>query len=251
MNYNNTSNQNNKKDYVSTNAIRFYGEKCSMALGFTNDFVSLRYNPLLANPTQTNKYDYDVNLSTMISYQNLTSLVYGINADIIPSIKEGGKAAVAVSIGGNNLVNIATDGGKVAVSLFRDIDPETMKPKQGMTYHFAESTLIKGYDESTGQFDKVNTPLGEFASFAKFLETSLEGLTMVNAHASRYVDRFFRNLIASKSGGNTSGGSSYKSNNDVFGGSGNSSSSNNSGFNQPADNTSISSMSDLDSFMNS
>lgn len=252
-----TSANNNKEQVnINTRFMQFMNAEAetpsTMQLSYWNDMLSIKINPALPpeKRTQNSFYNYEEGITTALTVEKVLTLVNEIKREIIPAIKAGTNRVIGIPIaGGTSLLTVSTGVkrfGEVRpfVTIFKNLNPETKRPEQQLSYEFINGLVVNDYDETTGSFttDSVQSDL---LLFVTCLENSIIGLTSSVAHSNRYHDRFFRNSI---SGGNgmTSGNGGYRKNTNVFGNNNSSELSNDFG---EVDQTKLNNMDDIDSFM--
>lgn len=250
-----TANNNKEQVSVNTRFMQFMNSEASvpstMQLSYWNDMLSIKINPALPpeKRTQNSFYNYEEGITTALTVEKVLTLVNEIKREIIPAIKAGENKVIGIPIaGGTSLLTVSTGVkrfGEVRpfVTIFKNLNPETKKPEQQLSYEFINGLVVNDYDENTGTFttDSVHSDLLLFISC---LENAITGLTSSVAHSNRYHDRFFRNSI-SGGAGTMGGNGGYRKNNNVFSGN-NQESSNTFG---DVEQTKLGNIDDIDSFM--
>lgn len=250
-----TSANNNKEQVnVNTRFMQFMNSEAStpstMQLSYWNDMLSIKINPALPpeKRTQNSFYNYEEGITTALTAEKVLTLVSEIKREIIPAIKLGENKVIGIPIaGGTSLLTVSTGLKRFGVirpfvTIFKNLNPETKRPEQQLSYEFINGLVVNDYDPETGSFttDPVHSDL---LLFVTCLENSIIGLTSSVTHSNRYHDRFFRNTLTGGTGNYGNGG--YKKNTNVFGDSG----SNDSGSFTDVDQTKLNNMDDIDSFM--
>jgi hypothetical protein len=242
MNFSNQKNNAREAVNVNTRGINFMNSEgfmpSTLQFGFWNEMISIRMHPALekSQQTESKKFNYEEVVSTALTLEKATTLLNKIENDILPKYSEGKDKFNGVPVGGNSLIGVGIkaldDENSVAyLAIFKELDEGTKKPEVAMYYEFKSGYTVDDYDPETGKFDVTQNIPGELMLFAHSLRAAIAALTNANAHATRAVDRWFRdrlmntlNEVAGKVGvqvntgkswGN-GGGGNYRSK-DVFG----------------------------------
>ena len=270
----NGSNNGRERENTNTRGIQFMNKDgfypSTLLLGFWNELVSIKFHPALeaSQQTESKVFNYDKVISTALTLEKVVILLENIEKKVVPALEKGEESFAGVAIGGDSLIAVGSkvkeDGSVCAyLGLFKEIDPSTLKPSTHIYYEFRKGDVIDSYSPEDGTFETSNRYHSEFILFTKILGASCEALSNAYAHATRTVDRYFRDKlmtqvdsIAEKLGlptsKSTGGGWSRSNKPDVFGG-GNTGRSGGSrgdisGFdNAPMDN--IKNMSELNDFL--
>lgn len=202
MQLNNRNNNTRDAVNVNTRGIQFMNSESkffpsTLQFGFWNEMISLRINPALDKSEQTDnkKFNYEETVNTAIILEKAVVLIKKIKEDILP--KYGKEETFrGVSIGGNSLVGVGlknVDDKVVSfLAIHKGLDENTRKPQESIYYEFKTSYTVNDYDEKTGEFTVEQDIPSELLLFVKALEASVTALTNANAHATRTVDRWFR-----------------------------------------------------------
>jgi hypothetical protein len=129
---------------------------------------------------------------------------------------------------------VSDDSVVVYFAIFKKLDEETKKPESSIFYEFKTSYTVDDYNHTKGDFTVTQDVQGEIMLFLSVLKSAQIGLSNSVAHASRSVDKFFRDRqmaqleeiggklgIQGKAKGGYNGGGNYRSK-DIFSGSGSS-----------------------------
>lgn len=262
----------NNRETVNTNTrgVQFLNsesklESSTLQFGFWNEMVSLKINPVLpeAQQTDSKKFDYDVTVSTALNLDKTLTLKKAIEEELIPAFNEGRDAFKGVPVSGTSVVGVGVkvvdEVPETYFAIFKNLDAETFKPSESLSYNFRTSYTIDDYNPETGDYKLVKGLPGELQLFARLLGAAVDALSNANAHAHRNVNRFSNdrqqkllNDIASKVGVEVQGGYSnrggYNKPRDVFGGGSDQSS--NASNELEAETTKLTNVSDLNEFMN-
>lgn len=274
MIFGNGNKQNNQeKTNVNTKAKQFMNKDgfcpSTLILGYWNEGISLKMHPALPKEKQTQSgvYDYSQVINTSLSVEKAMTIIEKIEEIIEPAIKNCECKTFAVTIGAAGLVQVGSgikDEIRPFIGIHKNLDPNTRIPGESCFYEFLNSnnetlTVIEDYDHENGSFSATTTVHTEFLVFKEFLKEAVRGLSMVTAHADRYVNKFYRDKVLNdmaEIGGkmglqlkreNTGFGnySNNKNAGNMFGGSNNY----NSNSNPQASVNNLNNLSDIDSFL--
>ena len=247
-----SANNNKEQANVNTRFMQFMNSEAStpstMQLSYWNDMLSIKINPALPveKRTQNSFYNYEEGITTALTVEKVLTLVNEIKREIIPAIKAGENRVIGIPIaGGTSLLTVSTgvkrfNEVKPFVTLFKNLDPNTKRPEQQLSYEFLNGLVVNDYDENEGSFTTESVQ-SDLLLFVTCLENAITGLTSSVAHSNRYHDRFFRNAISGGVG--TSGG--YKKNSNIF----SSDSAGSNGTFGDIEQTKLANMDEIDSFM--
>lgn len=201
----NKQNNGTDKDAVNVNTrgVQFYNkeseEPSTLVLGFWNERLSLKIHP--AKPdTKTESsttYDYDNGLATALNDEKAYMLMRGIEETILPSLKEGVSKTIGVVVNGSSVVAVGSghDGKTPFVSIYREVDPTTYKPKDSMTYYFRKSDFLKDYTATSGEFNITELNDVEISLFLEFMKSYVAGNSNSVLHTVRFADKYFRDKL--------------------------------------------------------
>lgn len=236
---------------VNTRGLSFFNnestlESSTMQLGYWNEMVSLRINPALPEDkqTETNKFDYEVSLSTALTLDKTITLKKAIDEDILPAFNEKREISKGVPVGGNSVISVGIklvdDKPEAFLAIYKSLDSDTKKPGDMLTYNFRTVYTVDDYNPETGEYTLTQGVPGELNVFTRALGAAVEALTNAMAHSMRNVNRYaneqqktLMNEIASKVGVEVrqpynNRGNFSNNRRDVFGSGGGSQSNNNS-----------------------
>lgn len=244
MKFNSSNNNSREAVNVNTRGIQFMNSEgfspSTLLFGYWNDMISIKIHPALekSQQTESKRFNYEEVVNTAITLEKAATLLAKLENDILPNYGGDQDMFRGVPVGGDSLIGIGLRGGEGKTSyiaIFKALDEQTKKPEVAMYYEFKSGYTVDDYDPGTGQFNVTQDVPGELMLFTSALKAAIAGLTNANAHATRSVDKWFRDRlmgqleeiggkvgVAPKSKGSWNGSNSYKSK-DVFGGSGGSS----------------------------
>ena len=206
-------NSEERRSSVNTRGVQFYNSEpvhfpgSTVQLGFWDEkYFTARFNPMKANPTEKEKFDYDSGLSTAVNPDNVLHLIDGLEK--VKKAHLEGKSANCycvisnVHVFGYGTLNIPGKGNILYLALHKDLSPETRKPKHSMYFEFPKPTFhIENYNPETGENQMVPSEFGEFAQFENFLYEARNVASKATAHSTRFVfDYMLRRLDAKVSG---------------------------------------------------
>lgn len=262
--------QNNREqNNVNTRGIQFMNkdgfDPSTMIFGYWNELVSIKIHPALEKSKQTESkvFDYEKVVSTALTLEKVTLLLKGIEKKILPAIEKGENETIGVPVGSDSLFVVST-GKKTTgsirpyIAIYKSLDEKTKKPEMSIAYEFNKSYTVDDYDPDTGEYSTTKDINAEFDLFIELLKASRTALSNAFAHASRNVDRFYKDKvyntleeIASKLGVSSSGSGkgSYGKRRDIFADDGDVNSSNNSS-GATMNVESLSNIDEIDNFLN-
>lgn len=202
MNFTNNTNTNNNRETINVNtkALTLKNTEgripSALEIGFWNNLLSLKIYPPLDKDkiTESNFFNWDINLNTALTMEKISILVRFIENDIYAAIEAGENTFKGVKVGDNNLVGIGvtTEGGDpiAYLAIFKDLSEDNV-PGSGIRYEFKNSEVVISYDPNAG---KKETKLysGELALFHDMLKASIVGLSNATVHADRVVNRAYK-----------------------------------------------------------
>lgn len=201
----NKQNNGTDKDAVNVNTrgIQFYNkeseEPSTLVLGFWNERLSLKIHPAKPNTKAetSTTYDYDNGLATALNDEKSYMLMKGIEDIIIPSLKDGVSKTVGVVVNNSSVIAVGSgdDGKTPFISIYRELDPDTYKPKDSMTYYFRKSDFLKDYAATSGEFNITEMNDVELSLFVEFLKSYISGNSNATLHTVRFADKYFRDKI--------------------------------------------------------
>jgi len=234
MAFNNSQNNSREGTNVNTKGLSFFNsvgfEKSALLVGYWNSLISIKMHPALdpSKQTETKKFNYDQVISTALTIEKAFILATKIEKDILPAIINNEQKSVAVPVGADSLLLVSTGKdltGAIApyLAIHKSLNQKTKLPELSMYYFFNTDMCIEDYDEKTGTFEIGLSLNAELMTFLNLLKTSIIGLSNVTAHASRCVDKYFKDKlnsdigeIATKLGVPTAGGNYYQKRKDIF-----------------------------------
>lgn len=256
------SSDNTRNKSITTKIYQFKNKEgfdpSTLQISGWDEMMSLRINPALEPNKQSKEqiFDYDRFVATSLNMEKAMLLLYKINTDIIPAMKNDEEKNVGISIGGDSLICVGT-GKKITgsvrpyVAIHKALNPDTKKPEQSIYYEFKTSMTIDDYDEKTGNYTISEGNNAEFKLFVNLLESFVKDSNFAghNVRTScKYThDRLINNTnaIASKVGADTgfkNNSSGFNSRKNVFG--------NSSNYNSSSNDTDIEEIGDLNDLMN-
>lgn len=203
----------------------------TLQVGYWNELVSLRVHPALDKSKQTDGkvFDYDQNVATAITTEKAATLGEYISTTLIENFKNKVAGFQGVQVNGDSLVGVGTkqvgDRFVTYLAIYKSLDEKTRKPAVSIWYEFTNTNTINNYNPETGDFEVGEAIPSEVKEFGDILNKARIDLYNAGAHATRVVDKFYRDgmnskldEIGSKLGvaPKSSGGYRRNSNNDVF-----------------------------------
>lgn len=225
-NYNNNNRNNSGEKNTNTRSFQFYmdvnddwASPSTMVLGYWNNMISLKLHPALdsGRRTSTNVFDYEQQLSTALNPEKANILADEIDNVIIKEGLEGEEVSRAVTVGGGStliIVGVKKFEGKENLNAYLMVARigDDFKPTEAITYVFNPMSIIKDYNPQTGDYGIDFNEFSELQLFSKFLRASVDHLTMGTAHATRTVDRYFRDKLMEGLGVSNVGGGGGQNN---------------------------------------
>ena len=186
----------NTRSYVFMNKDGF--DPSALTVGAWNEMLSLRINPALDKSRQTeNKvFDYDKSVSTSLTAEKVTLLLYKITKEVIPAIEAGEDKSVGIPLNGGESLLVVGTGKRYTneitpfLAIHKSLNNDTKKPEMSMFYEFKRSYTIDDYDEKTGTYEKNSGIHSEFKLFIELLRAFIIGNSNFGVHSDRFVNRF-------------------------------------------------------------
>lgn len=203
MAYQNTSNNQDKPQTVSTRGYHTFNPNATKATAFEWDYqgemLKLIITPELPLNEQTEKrrYDYDHSWVTCITRLKCLDLSNQVTKSLLPAMLEKKEDKfVSVPVAGVNQFGIGvkfTDKGLVTYAkLIRNIDPNNLTSKDEIIYEFKKGEVIVDYDNSTGKFGDRQLGETEFLLFISDLDSFISASSKAFNHANRVVDKTYK-----------------------------------------------------------
>ena len=201
MNFNTQNNAKDNTISMNTRGYQFMNrngfDPSALTVGFWNEMLSLRINPALepSKQTESKVFDYDKAVSTSLTLEKITTLLYGITKVVLPAIEAKEDKSVAISVSGDTLVAVGT-GKRLTgdirpfLAIHKSLNPDTKKPEMSIFYEFKTSDTINDYNESTGEYNLCKGIQSELILFVELLKSAIIGLSNATAHASRNVGKW-------------------------------------------------------------
>lgn len=206
MQFNNNSGNNRESVNVNTRAIQFMNRNgfypSTLLLGYWNDMLSLKIHPALEESQQTDNKTFNYNdvIPTAVTVEKAIVLVDRIEKDVYPAIEQKKEIFRGVPIGEDSLIGVGVrlinDEPAAYFAIFKALDESTKKPEVAAFYHFRTGYTVDNYDPKSGQFDVTQGVQGELMRFVEALKAANIGLSNATAHATRTVDRYFRERMS-------------------------------------------------------
>jgi hypothetical protein len=216
-------NNNSGTKNVNTKIRTFYGELSSMTVGYWNENLSIKINPLL-NVTEEGirQYDFNRKISTAITADKCLALSKVVEEKFLPKMEEVKQtntldAAICVCI------QVGTKGTAIAIeykndekskpflylTIYTNIGQDGKAPSDGVySYKFAKVNVATDYDpeNGTGSDEYIDA---EFLYFYEKLKTMV-GTIGASAHSINWDSANKQgNSNSSYSNGNNSQSSNY------------------------------------------
>lgn len=199
---------NNNTDLnVNTNGIQFYNmesfDPSTLQLNFWNGLLALKICPALPENKREDmkKYDYDTFITCLLTPQKAYDLYRVAIDEFYPSYKENPNSVKSIGVpSGDGFIQISSGykipgyTGKeagIVLTIYKDVDSNA-KTDSMISYEFRKGSIIREYNNRTGEFDDDRTVDSEFFAFMLYLKESSKALTEAYAHSVRYSDRFYR-----------------------------------------------------------
>lgn len=208
MNFSNT--KSNQRDAVNTNTrgTQFMNREgfqpSTLLFGYWNELISLKMHPALEQSAQTDGkvFNYEVVVNTAITLEKAAVLVDRIEKDIIPAYQEGKETFRGVPVGGDSLIGVGVkkvnDDYAAYFGIFKSLDETTKKPETAIFYEFKTTYTVDNYNHETGDFSVTQGIPSELMVFLGLLKAAQVGLSNATAHATRNVDRYFRDKLTNQ-----------------------------------------------------
>lgn len=152
--------------------------------------------------TEKRRYDYDHSWITCLSRIKCLDLAEQIKNIIIPAITEKKDKFVSVTVGTVNQFGVGVrfdENGKVTcyTKLIRNINPEDLTSSDEIMYEFRKGEVIVNYNNETGKFDDRLQNETEMYLFLRDLDSFVDAGSKAYIHASRVVDKTYKDMITS------------------------------------------------------
>lgn len=200
--------QNNSNDLsVNTNGIQFYNmdsfEPSTLQLNFWNGLLALKICPALPENKreESKKYDYETFVTCLLTPQKIYDLLNTLQTHFYPNYLEDPAQVRSVGVAsGEGLIQISSaqqisgykkDEAGIILTIFKDVDVNA-KTDSYLRYEFRKGSIVRDYNNKTGEFENDMTSDCEFLIFIEYLKQGLAALTQAHAHSVRYSDRFYR-----------------------------------------------------------
>ena len=223
MEFGTSNNKSDKKPSVNTRGVQLYNQESinpsTIALGFWNDYLSIRINPAFPKDkrTETKVYDYETYISATLVAEDGFILADAIKNEILPAIVRNTMATEKESVtksivfGRNKMILVSTgtksNDFKPYVAIMTGLNEKRI-PEDVLIYEFKSSNLINDYDAGTGEFESSSDFPSGMVTFMNFLKEGAKALLHAEAHSTRFVDNYFRGQLL----GDKPASSGYKGN---------------------------------------
>lgn len=198
--FGNTSNNTNDVS-VNTRAVTLYSDLSCLQLGFWNDKLSVKINPIVSiDDDGARKYDFEKRINTAISQEKCASILDDIIENIMPAIRKSEESkeveeevSIAYPVGKSCALaiefkqDVKTMKPAVYLSLYRNIK-EDNTCDETYSYKFNTSESVKNYDPKTGTGIELIKQT-EFLSFVGILKTMPDVIGAAH-HGSTYQEAF-------------------------------------------------------------
>jgi hypothetical protein len=200
-------NMKSKTDNIGGNGISLYGSESTVGFNYFNGGVSVRICPIKPEEERTPKsmYDYNVHTNIIVPKDDCLYLAWMLKNVFLPKLQAGEYYFQGIRIGRANMIAFDTgeNGDKPSITIYRDLDPATLRAKESRRFVFRPVTTLSKYDPEAGEYtpDKhhdidVIKMLGFFEQAA-----NLCGAVYHNYRfEGRFADRARRQLINSMAG---------------------------------------------------
>lgn len=160
----NTANGGIQKS-VNTRIKTFYGDLSSLQIGYWNDNVSIKINPLASvSADGIRNYDYQRRVNTALTSEKCIALAESIDSKIMPKVNEvklGNGLASPVSVvlpvtNKSTLIaveykNDESGTPSLYLTVYTNVDQNGKAPSNGVySYKFAKVKVVTDYDPETG-----------------------------------------------------------------------------------------------------
>lgn len=203
-----SQNRNNQqRTSVNTRGLQFSNtaskNPSTLQFGYWDDFISLKMNPPLAENmrSETKFFDYNSVVTTALTAAKAQTIADKIPTVIYPALAEKKSAFVGVPVGGGKSlfgvgVHAEGDTAFAYAGIYKSLDENTKKPESFITYEFQAAYVVRDFNPETGEFDLETDIPAELTLFHSMLLASIQALSKANAHASRHVDKAWRDRVA-------------------------------------------------------
>jgi hypothetical protein len=188
-------NMKSKNDNVTMNGISLYGSESVMNLGYYNGGVSVRVCPIKPENERTPKsmYDYNTHTNIVIPKEDVLYLGWMLKNIFLPKMQAGKLYFQGIQIGRSNMIIFSTGSEKSNdlpyVTICRELDPATLRPKEMRTFLFRPVTTLSKYEPEAGEYE---TDVHKEYDVIKFVEFFIQASNLSGAayHSYRYEHRF-------------------------------------------------------------
>ena len=152
-------NMKSKTDNVTMNGISLYGSESVMNLGYYNGGVSIRICPIKPENERTPKsmYDYNTHTNIVIPKEDVLYLGWMLKNIFLPKMQAGKLYFQGIQIGRSNMIIFSTGSEKSNdlpyVTICRELDPATLRPKEMRTFLFRPVTTLSKYEPEAGEYE--------------------------------------------------------------------------------------------------
>jgi hypothetical protein len=204
--FNNNNNNSKDNNSVNTKGPQFMNkdgfDPSTVLIGFWDRFLTIKIHPALPNEkrSETKIFDYEKVVSTALTLEKITLLINDIEKYILPAIESGEDKTVGVPVGADSILVVGT-GKKITgsirpfLAIHKSLNEKTKKPEMSICYEFNRIYTVHDYDPVDGTFDVNKDQHGELFAFVEILKASRIGLSNTTAHASRYVDKYYKDTV--------------------------------------------------------
>ena len=188
-------NMKSKTDNVISNGMNLYGSESTISFNYYNGGVSVRICPIKPESERTPKsmYDYNTHTSIIIPKDDCLYLSWMLNNVFLPKMHAGESYFQGIRIGRANMISFDTGSAKSdglpVVTIYRDLDPATLRAKESRRFVFRPVTTLSEYDPDAGNYtpDKHNDM--DVIKMSMFFEQS-SALCGAAYHSYRFEHRF-------------------------------------------------------------
>lgn len=205
---------NTKKKTKNTKGLQFYNSDrtygSTLVLDYWQAFATVKIHPQLPEDrrSEKSKYDYDKSLGVVLTIERVYDLLQATKSVAFEIIENHNynftPAGVILGRNKNQLLQIEPlsslegmpeEAEGIVISIYSDIDPELGTTNNYIKYILGKASYIKAYDNKTGMYEKSDEFETQFMIFIKYLEQSLEALTMAKVHAQALHDMYSKDIV--------------------------------------------------------